>query len=107
MPEEYRGTWIFYKETNSPSSSKEDRMSVGTKGIGWLKGLCNVTSVESNDTLTTVVKESCGGREVTELRSLRNLNGTEMLVVARIGASSSNSPPEIAVYVRDSKPKRD
>jgi hypothetical protein len=55
-------------------------------------------------TLTTVVKETCaGGGDVTELWTLRELNGLEMLIVATIGASSSGFAPYISVYVRDVK----
>jgi hypothetical protein len=108
MPEEYRGTWILYHgqgEPNSPNSAKEEQMPVGSKGIGWLNGLCNVTAVESTETLTNIIKETCAGRgAVTELWTLRNLNGAEMLIVATINVSSAAFKPDIAVYVRNTKP---
>lgn len=107
IPEKYRGTWVLYRDYGKPSKpgSKEDRMPVGAKEIGWLKGLCNVTSIDRHDALTIVVKELCKGREITELWSLRNLNGTEMLLVARMDKSLSASSSEIAVYVRELSPE--
>jgi len=76
-------------------------MPVGSKGIGWLKGLCDVTGVKTNDE-TTIVEQSCAGRgKVTELWALRKLNGAEMLIVATIGGSSPAVTPKISLYVRD------
>ena len=104
MPEEFRGTWNLYLGSGEPGTangSGENQMPVGTKGIGWLKGLCNVTAVESNGTLSTTVKQTCGDRgKITELWTLRKLNGMEMLIVAAIGASSPAFTPRISIYVK-------
>jgi hypothetical protein len=108
MPKEYQGTWTLYRgqrEASRPNST-EDRMPVGTKGIGWLNGLCNVTAVNNNESLTSVVKETCAARgDVTELWTLRELNGLEMLIVATVSESSPGFTPYISIYVHDVKSK--
>jgi hypothetical protein len=72
MPEEYRGNWTLYRgDRDDVQSNKEAKMPVGTKGIGWRNAPCSVTALDRNATPTTVVKQMCGGREVTELWSLR------------------------------------
>ena len=104
IPEQYRGTWILYfghEDSERANNTKENRMPVGSKGIGWLKGLCDVTGVKTNDE-TAIVEQSCAGRgKVTELWALRKLNGAEMLIVATIGGSSPAVTPKISLYVRD------
>ena len=104
MPEEFRGTWNLYLESGEPGTangSGENQMPVGTTGIGWLKGVCLVTAVESNGTSTTTVKQTCVERgKITELWTLRKLNGMEMLIVATTGASSPAFTPHISIYVK-------
>jgi hypothetical protein len=101
IPEQYRGIWKLYRGAGETGPlTQEERMPVGTKGIGWLTGICNVTAIERTNSLMMIVKEVCQGRQVAELWSLRNLNGGEMLIVARIAAPGVS--PQVAVYVRDS-----
>jgi hypothetical protein len=103
IPEEYRGIWILAGEPSTPNA--EDRMPVGSKGIGWSKGICQVTAVKRNAVFTIVLREVCADRgEVTELWTLRNLNGAEMLIVAKMGAATSPFTPDISIYVRDAQP---
>jgi hypothetical protein len=106
MPEEFQGTWTLYRadEDVGLDGYRENQMPVGTKGIGWQKNPCSITAVDRKQGPTTVVRQVCGGREVTELWSLRKLNGSEMLIVARIGPSKASSP-DVSVYVRDAKPR--
>jgi hypothetical protein len=106
MPEEFQATWTLYHADKDVGldRNRENQMPVGTKGIGWQKDPCSVTAVGRNQG-ATVVKQVCGGREVTELWSLRKLNGSEMLIVARIGPSSKASSPDVSIYVRDAKPR--
>jgi hypothetical protein len=103
IPEEYRGLWMLAGEPSKPNG-KEARMPVGSKGIGWLKDVCLVTAVKRKAVFTIVLREVCGDRRVTELWTLRNLNGAEMLIVATIAATTSPFTPDISIYVRDTQP---
>jgi hypothetical protein len=107
MPEEFQGTWTLYRADKDVGLDgyREYQMPVGTKGIGWQKDPCSVTAIGRNQGSTKVVRHVCGGREVTELWSLRKLNGNEMLIVARNGPSSKASSPDVSIYVRDAKPR--
>jgi hypothetical protein len=107
MPEEFQGTWTLYRAEKDVGLDvyRENQMPVGTKGTGWQKDPRSVTAIGRNQESTTMVRQVCGGREVTELWSLRKLNGSEMLIVARIGPSSKASQSDVSIYVRDAKPR--
>ena len=102
VPEEYRGIWVLQRG-DIAKSDDEDRMPVGTKGIGWSRGLCTVTAIDNDTTDTVTVKQLCEGNKITELWSLRRLNGAETLIVARIDGTPPYSTGRVRVYVRDAK----